>query len=186
MSLNSRPLATTSTRLDAAKIAELENQLQGNPYFQKFQDRIMKLKESDPETYVKRLELMLDQTEKQKQKEQGSVALGSNFSIYPFLGDPKTLEQITQEQSKAAKAQPSYVAPKTLDKIMNVEKLKDLTTEQITELWKGNVEHLFSIISSAFYPKSSIQNFLIPKKHIKHQEIQFLLLLTKTIGVILV
>ena len=60
---------------------------------------------------------------------------------------------------------------------MNVEKLKDLTTEQITELWKGNVEHLFSIISSAFYPKSSIQNFLIPKKHIKHQEIQFLLLL---------
>merc|ERR1712131_504042 len=30
----------------------------------------MKLKESDPETYVKRLELMLDQTEKQKKKEQ--------------------------------------------------------------------------------------------------------------------
>lgn len=73
MSLNSRPLATTSTRLDATKIAELEAQLQGNPYFQKFQDRILKLKESDPETYVKRLELMLDQTEKQKQKEQGSV-----------------------------------------------------------------------------------------------------------------
>ena len=71
MSLNSRPLATTSTRLDATKIAELEAQLQGNPYFQKFQDRILKLKESDPETYVKRLELMLDQTEKQKQKEQG-------------------------------------------------------------------------------------------------------------------
>ena len=73
MSLNSRPLATTSTRLDATKIAELEAQLQGNPYFQKFQDRIIKLKESDPETYVKRLELMLDQTEKQKQKEQGSA-----------------------------------------------------------------------------------------------------------------
>ena len=71
MSLNSRPLATSSARLDPTKIAELENQLQGNPYFQKFQDRILKLKESDPETYLKRLELMLDQTEKQKQKEKG-------------------------------------------------------------------------------------------------------------------
>ena len=143
MSLNSRPLATTSTRLDAAKIAELENQLQGNPYFQKFQDRIMKLKESDPETYVKRLELMLDQTEKQKKKEQGSIILRWKCSINLTSGDPKTLEQITQEQSQAAKAQPSYVAPKTLDKIMNVEKLKDLTTEQITELWKGNLEIIY-------------------------------------------
>ena len=69
---------------------------------------------------------------------------------------------------------------------MNVEKLKDLTTEQITELWKGNVENLFFVLSIVFYPKVSVQNFLIPKKHIKHQEIQSLLLLTKTIGVILV
>ena len=26
---------------------------------------------------------------------------------------------------------------------MNVEKLKDLTTEQITELWKGNLQNIF-------------------------------------------
>ena len=26
---------------------------------------------------------------------------------------------------------------------MNVEKLKDLTTEQITELWKGNLEIIY-------------------------------------------
>jgi len=150
MSLNSRPLATTSTRLDAAKIAELENQLQGNPYFQKFQDRIMKLKESDPETYVKRLELMLDQTEKQKKKEQG---------------DPKTLEQITQEQSQAAKAQPSYVAPKTLDKIMNVEKLKDLTTEQITELWKAYQtprDSVFAVINKNYWSYISIMAQTFP------------------------
>ena len=25
---------------------------------------------------------------------------------------------------------------------MNVEKLKDLTTEQITELWKGNLQNI--------------------------------------------
>ena len=54
-----------------------------------------------------------------------------------ILGDPKTLEQITKEQKEAAAAQPTYVAPKTLDKIMKVEMLADKTPEQITELWKA-------------------------------------------------
>ena len=96
MSLNSRPLATTSTRLDATKIAELEAQLQGNPYFQKFQDRIVKLKESDPETYVKRLELMLDQTEKQKQKEQGSALtpIGNILEPSPSVIFGKKIQKI--------------------------------------------------------------------------------------------
>jgi len=118
----SRSMATTGPRLSAAQIAELEKKLETNPYFLKFKDRIQRLKVTDPDTYVTRLELMLSQTEKQEKKEQG---------------DPKTLSEITADQKKAAEAQPSYVAPKTLDAIMNVEKLKDKTAEQITELWKA-------------------------------------------------
>lgn len=66
-----KTLATTAPRLDQAKIAELEAQLANNPYFVKFADRIESLKQKDPDTYIKRLELMLDQTEKQKKKETG-------------------------------------------------------------------------------------------------------------------
>lgn len=87
----------------------------------KFKDKIEKLKIEDPDTYVKRLELMLDQTEKQAKK---------------IEGNPRTLEEITKAEQDAAKAQPSYVAPKTLDKIMNVEKLKDKTATEIEQIWK--------------------------------------------------
>ena len=68
MSLSSRPLTATSARLSTDKIAELELKLEKNSYFMKFKDKIEKLKIEDPDTYVKRLELMLDQTEKQAKK----------------------------------------------------------------------------------------------------------------------
>ena len=70
-STTSKTLATTAPRLNPAKIAELESQLADNPYFVKFQGRIESLKQSDPDTYIQRLELMLNQTEKHKKKETG-------------------------------------------------------------------------------------------------------------------
>lgn len=71
VTMSSKSLSTSAPRLSATKIAELEEQLAQNPYFIKFKDRIQKLKESDPDTYLQRLELMLDQTEKQKKKDTG-------------------------------------------------------------------------------------------------------------------
>ena len=71
VTMSSKSLSTSAPRLSATKIAELEAQLAQNPYFIKFKDRIQKLKESDPDTYLQRLELMLDQTEKQKKKDTG-------------------------------------------------------------------------------------------------------------------
>lgn len=145
-----KTLATTAPRLDQAKIAELEAQLANNPYFVKFADRIESLKQKDPDTYIKRLELMLDQTEKQKKKE---------------TGDPKTLEQITQEQQAAAAAQPSYVAPKSLDKIMKVDLLTDKTPEQITELWKAYQtprDSVFAVINKQYWSYISIMAQAFP------------------------
>ena len=67
----SRPLATSSATLSPEKIEQLEAQLAQNPYFLRFKDRITKLKETDPNTYIDRLQLMLDQTEKQKKQDAG-------------------------------------------------------------------------------------------------------------------
>ena len=67
---------------------------------------------------------------------------------------------------------------------MNVEKLKDLTTEQITELWKGNLQNIFEKFYGFFKSSELLRYFISFKKHIKHREIPFSLLLTKTIGVI--
>ena len=69
--MSSKNLSTTAPRLSAAKIAELESQLAENPYFVKFKERIDALKQSDPDTYIQRLQLMLDQTEKQQKKDTG-------------------------------------------------------------------------------------------------------------------
>jgi len=148
--MSSKSLSTSAPRLSAAKITELEEQLAQNPYFIKFKDRIQKLKESDPDTYLKRLELMLDQTEKQKKKD---------------TGDPKTLEQITKEQKEAAAAQPTYVAPKTLDKIMKVELLADKTPEQITELWKAYQtprDSVFAVINAQYWSYISVMAQAFP------------------------
>lgn len=148
--MSSKNLSTSAPRLSAAKIAELENQLAENPYFVKFKDRIEALKQSDPDTYIQRLQLMLDQTEKQKKKD---------------AGDPKTLDQITKEQQEAAAAQPSYVAPKSLDKIMKVELLADKTTEQITELWKAYQtprDSVFAVINKQYWGYISIMAQAFP------------------------
>ena len=61
----SSKVSRVSTRLSSAQITDLENKLVNNPYYLKFKDKIEALKQNDPETYVKRLELMLDQQENQ-------------------------------------------------------------------------------------------------------------------------
>ena len=71
MSLSSKALNVTSTRLSSSQIQSLEEKLENNPYFVKYKDRISAMKESDPETYIKRLELMLSQHGKQEKKEAG-------------------------------------------------------------------------------------------------------------------
>ena len=86
----------------------------------------MKLKLEDPETYLKRLELMHQQHETQKKKE---------------AGNPKTMEEINAEQAEAAAAQPSYVAPKTLDTVMDLQRLKNKDGKEISDIWRKFHSH---------------------------------------------
>jgi len=115
-----------STRLSSAQITELENKLVNNPYYLKFKDKIETLKQNDPETYVKRLELMLDQQEKQD-KAKARVEKESKS---------QDLDTVTESQARACSAQPSYVAPKTLDSVMKVERLKNKDAKEIADIWK--------------------------------------------------
>jgi len=130
-------LARVSTRLSSTQIKDLEEKLLDNPYFIKFKDRIAALREKDPETYVQRLELMLQQHEKHA-KAAEKVDKDSG----------KSLDEITSDQASAAAAQPSYVAPKSLDSIMKVDRLADKTTKEITELWRNFHAHRSSVFAT--------------------------------------
>ena len=73
MSSANRNIAVTSFRFSPNQIQELEAKLTDNPYFLKFKDRIQKLKETDPDTYIKRLELMLDQQAANEKAAKGKI-----------------------------------------------------------------------------------------------------------------
>ena len=97
------------------------------------------MKLENPETYLARLELMHQQHEAQKKKE---------------AGNPKNLDEISAEQAEAAAAQPSYVAPKTLDTVMDLQRLKNKDGKEISDIWRKFHSH-----RSAVFGKP-IKNYL--------------------------
>lgn len=155
MSAANRNLSMSSKTLSPQKIAELEESLQNNPYFIKFKDRIVKLKLENPETYLARLELMHQQHEAQKKKE---------------AGNPKNLDEISAEQAEAAAAQPSYVAPKTLDTVMDLQRLKNKDGKEISDIWRKFHSHrsaVFASISKKYWDyfaaiKTHFPSFIYP------------------------
>ena len=88
MSSANRNIAVTSFRFSPNQIQELEAKLTDNPYFLKFKDRIQKLKESDPDTYIKRLELMLDQqaaNEKAAKGKYPEIKKNTKFQFFRYF-----------------------------------------------------------------------------------------------------
>ena len=64
------------------------------------------------------------------------------------------MKELTDEQAKAAASQPTYVAPKTLDSIMKLDKMKDLNVEEITDIWKKFQtprSSVFAVISDKYW-----------------------------------
>ena len=95
MSLPAKSLSLSTTRLSAQQIEELELKLVENPYFLKFKDRIAELRVNDPNTYVQRLQLMLDTHEKQQKKDAGIIFYKHNF-LTPFFRRVQTyVENLT-------------------------------------------------------------------------------------------
>jgi len=92
---------------------QLEN-LEKNPYYGKYADKIAKLQKTSPEEFLKRLA----ENESKKQAEDKEP---KEFSL---PSQPKPSGQI-----------PGMSKEKTLDKIMKTELLADRTVEEISAIW---------------------------------------------------
>ena len=74
--------------------------------------------------------------------------------FFLFQAAEKSVDELTSEQSKAAAAQPSYVAPKTLDSVMKVERLKNKDAKEIEQIWKKFHMHrsaVFACMSAQYW-----------------------------------
>ncbi|XP_070816865.1 ATP synthase mitochondrial F1 complex assembly factor 1 [Chaetodon auriga] len=102
-----------------------EPDLEENPYYSKYQDKIQKLRSAKPQEYNARLE---------KRHEAKSEVLGHSKQA-EFV---KFMEQELEKRDKMASsdgASGGFTKNKTLGSILNMEMIKDKTGEEIAELW---------------------------------------------------
>lgn len=101
-----------------------EPELEENPFYSKYQDKIQKLRSARPEEFKARQE----QRHKAKNEVLGHSKQGE------FI---KLMEQELEKRDKAAGDGTSagFTKNKTLSSILNMEMIKDKTGEEIAELW---------------------------------------------------
>ncbi|XP_035509865.1 ATP synthase mitochondrial F1 complex assembly factor 1 [Morone saxatilis] len=102
-----------------------EPELEENPFFSKYRDKIQKLRSSKPQEYKARVE---------KRHEVKSEVLGHSKQA-EFV---KLMEQELEKRDKLAAgdgASGGFTKNKTLDSILNLEMMRDKTGEEIAELW---------------------------------------------------
>ena len=147
--INFRSLKTSYTisinklnRLESLRTFTLSSQfkqemdeLQKNPYFDKYADKIAKLQKTSPEELKSRLDTVEKLKYKSKEKE-----LGKDFSLP------------TKPKSDASGSQASLLTKeKKLDSIMKVELLRDKDKDEITEIWRLHHTNIDAV--SAVIPK---------------------------------
>ncbi|XP_044218336.1 ATP synthase mitochondrial F1 complex assembly factor 1 [Thunnus albacares] len=102
-----------------------EPELEENPYFSKYQDKIQKLRSAKPQEFKARME---------KRHEAKKEVLGHSKQA-EFV---KLMEQELEKRDKMAAsdgASGGFTRNKTLGSILNLEMIQDKTGEEITELW---------------------------------------------------
>jgi len=107
-------MLTTSKVLSKEQIEELQK----NPYFDKYADKIAKLQKTNPEEFLSRLEA---------KSSKENPAKPTEFSL--------------PGSAKPAAADHGMVKKKSLEKVMKVELLADKTAEEIAQIW---TEHFSS------------------------------------------
>jgi len=112
--------ATTCKMLTTSKVLSKEQieELQKNPYFDKYADKIAKLQKTNPEEFLSRLEA---------KSSKENPAKPTEFSL--------------PGSAKPAAADHGMVKKKSLEKVMKVELLADKTAEEIAQIW---TEHFSS------------------------------------------
>ncbi|XP_038570963.1 ATP synthase mitochondrial F1 complex assembly factor 1 [Micropterus salmoides] len=102
-----------------------EPELEENPYYSKYQDKIQKLRSAKPQEYKARLE---------KRHEAKNEVLGHSKQA-EFI---RLMEQEIEKRDKIAAADAEsggFTKDKTLGSILNMEMIRDKTGEEIAELW---------------------------------------------------
>ncbi|XP_031731905.1 ATP synthase mitochondrial F1 complex assembly factor 1 [Anarrhichthys ocellatus] len=102
-----------------------EPELEENPYFSKYQDKIQKLRSAKPQEYKARLE---------NRHEAKKDVLGHSKQA-EFIG---LMEQELEKKDKMAasgRASGGFTKNKTLDSILDLELIGGMTGEEISELW---------------------------------------------------
>uniref|UniRef100_A0A3Q2UZK6 ATP synthase mitochondrial F1 complex assembly factor 1 n=1 Tax=Haplochromis burtoni TaxID=8153 RepID=A0A3Q2UZK6_HAPBU len=102
-----------------------EPELEENPYYSKYQDKIQKLRSAKPQEYKTRLE---------KRHEANKEVLGHSKQA-EFV---RFMEQELEKRDKMAAGDATsggFTKNKTLGSILNLEMIKDKTGEEIAELW---------------------------------------------------
>uniref|UniRef100_A0A3Q2QV89 ATP synthase mitochondrial F1 complex assembly factor 1 n=1 Tax=Fundulus heteroclitus TaxID=8078 RepID=A0A3Q2QV89_FUNHE len=102
-----------------------EPELEENPFYSKYQDKIQKLRSAKPQEYKERLG---------KRHEAKKDVLGHSKQA-EFV---RFMEQELEKREKVAAgdgASGAFTKNKTLDSILNLEMIKDKTGEEIAQLW---------------------------------------------------
>ncbi|XP_054911713.1 ATP synthase mitochondrial F1 complex assembly factor 1 [Poeciliopsis prolifica] len=100
-------------------------ELEENPFYSKYQDKIQKLRSAKPQEYKERLE---------KRHEAKKDVLGHSKQA-EFV---RVMEQEFEKRDKMAAgdgASGAFTKNKTLGSILNLEMIKDKTGEEISQLW---------------------------------------------------
>nr|CAB3224705.1 ATP synthase mitochondrial F1 complex assembly factor 1-like [Phallusia mammillata] len=119
-----------------AKSNNSATDLESNPYYQKYADKINKLKMSNSKEYERRIKLMNEQQEKPS----------SHLNNTNVKNPTSTFDQVKEKevQSKTGKR-------KTLDSILKLELVNSLTAEEIGSLWVDHYSNKDAV--SAIIPK---------------------------------
>ncbi|XP_034035295.1 ATP synthase mitochondrial F1 complex assembly factor 1 [Thalassophryne amazonica] len=102
-----------------------EPELEQNPFYNKYQDKIQKLRSVKPQEYKARLE---------KRHDGKTEVLGHSKQAEFVHFEEKELEK-HRRSADSDGASGGFTKNKTLDSIFNLEMIRDKTGEQIAELW---------------------------------------------------
>ncbi|XP_035631942.1 ATP synthase mitochondrial F1 complex assembly factor 1-like [Oncorhynchus masou masou] len=102
---------------------EKEPELEDNPYYNKYQEKIKKLRNANPQEFNARLE---------KRIEVKREPLGHSKQA-EFV---KVMEQELEKRDKQADGSGRFTKDKTLGSILNLDLIQDNSGEEIAELWR--------------------------------------------------
>ncbi|XP_077131956.1 ATP synthase mitochondrial F1 complex assembly factor 1 [Ranitomeya variabilis] len=123
LAVRSRTVGTVALGLVSSQLRTFsvrkEPELEENPFYRKYQDKIQQLRRSDPAAFVARME---------KRKEHHSQAVGfpaQSEHVWSMEG------KVTSSSDKEA-----VLRNKTLNSLLNVELVMDKSAEDIAQIWK--------------------------------------------------